>query len=528
VSLSTIKIKTFLTFSGLNRQTTAMHSIISRGKKGLFLALSFFVFHQVSAQTTNPVVKTNKGYIHGLTESGILVFKGVPYAAPPLGSLRFMPPVEHASWKDTLQATNFGSIAIQFANGKVVGSEDCLSLNVYTPAADNHKRAVVVWVHGGSMTSGTGKGMDGHAFADHDDIVTVTINYRLGVFGFLYLGDVDKKYAASANNGVLDCVMALTWIKQNIAAFGGDPARVTIMGESAGAKLLSAVSVSPKSRGLFQQFIGESGSVQCIRDTTTAKKIRERELAKLRLGKSEAAKLLTLPADSLISAQAAVCQGVEGTSFFGPVNDGVVINNDPYQYADGKNLPKFKALLGTNKTEATLFAATDSRVSDPDSLFFRKCFGYPYPLVYHAYLKKKETMNGGDAAIYIFTQYMYQMHTYRWGKALSNIGIPVWMYRFDYAKGQFGAGHAMELAFVWYKPGTDIGDPEKKQLAVNMHNAWVAFIKTGNPNVDGLPQWSNYSDANRQIMVFDTPSQVTKLNEVFDDKDFPSSVFVLK
>ncbi|HEY2581028.1 MAG TPA: carboxylesterase family protein [Mucilaginibacter sp.] len=506
-----------------------MGIVTSRRKAGLSLTLLFFVLSfQLSAQTVNPVVKTNKGFVRGLTEGSILVFKGIPYAAPPLSSLRFMPPVEHNSWKDTLSATNFGAIAMQVANDKIVGSEDCLSLNVYTPAADNHKRAVVIWVHGGSMTAGSGKGMDGHAFADRDDIVTVTINYRLGVFGFMYLGDVDRSYSASANNGVLDCIMALTWIKQNIAAFGGDPNKVTIMGESAGAKLLSAVTVSPKSKGLFQQFIGESGSVQCVRDTVTAKKIRLRVLGKLHLEKDDAAKLLTLPADSLMTAQAAVCQGVEATSFFGPVNDGKVINNDPYKYAAAKKLPRFKALLGTNKTEATLFAATDIRITYPDTLFLRKCFGYMYPLVYRTYLAKKKTMNQNDAAISVFTQYMYQMHTYRWARALTNNGIPVWMYRFDYAKGRFGAGHAAELPFVWYDPASNTGDAEKKQLAVIMHGAWVAFIKTGNPNGKGLPLWSNYHNSDRKVMLFDTVSKITTLKEVFDDKEFPSSVFVLK
>ncbi|HEY4328023.1 MAG TPA: carboxylesterase family protein [Mucilaginibacter sp.] len=506
-----------------------MYAFLPKRIKGFLLVLSSFILpHQLSAQTLNPVVKTTRGVVRGLAEGSILVFKGIPYAAPPLGTLRFKPPTEHNFWKDTLSATNFGPVAMQVSNDKVVGSEDCLSLNVYTPAADNHKRAVVVWVHGGSMTAGSGKGMDGHAFSDRDDIVTVTINYRLGVFGFMYLGDVDRSYAASANNGVLDCIMALTWIKQNIAAFGGDPNRVTIMGESAGAKLLSAVTVSPKSKGLFQQFIGESGSVQCIRDTITAKKIRLRVLGKLHLEKNDAAKLLTLPADSLMSAQGSVCQGVEATSFFGPVNDGKVINNDPYKYAASKKLPSFKALLGTNKTEATLFAATDIRVTYPDTLFLRKCFGYAYPTVYRTYLAKKKTMSQNDAAITVFTQYMYQMHTYRWAKALNNDGIPVWMYRFDYAKGRLGAAHAAELSFVWYNPAANTSDAEKKQLAVNMHSAWVAFIKTGNPNGKGLPLWANYHNNDRKVMLFDTISKMTTLKEVFDDKEFPSAVFALK
>jgi len=501
-----------------NKKCVIVHVLLS-------LIISVFT---TSAQVPNPVVKTNKGYVLGAVENGIDVFKGIPYAAPPVGTLRFKPPVEHTAWKDTLAASKFGSVATQFSNKKVIGSEDCLSLNVYTPKNDHQKRAVVVWVHGGSMTSGAGKGQDGHAFADHDDIVTITINYRLGVFGFMYLGDVDKSYAASANNGVLDCIMALSWIKQNIAAFGGDPDRVTIMGESAGAKLLSAVIVSPKVKGLFQQYIAESGSVQCIRDTVTAKNERLRILRKLHLDQIDAPKLLSMSADSLIEAQAAACGGVEGTSFFGPVIDGVVINSDPYQYAAGKNLPHFKALVGTNETEATLFAAMDDRVKNPDSSFFKASFGDDYPMVYRDYLLELKALSPADAAIKVFTQYMYQMHTYRWAKALSQTGIPVWMYRFDYDKGPYGAGHAAELPFVWYNPEVNITDTAKRQLAINMHNVWVAFIKNGNPNTAGLPQWPGYNDQTRQVMLFNTPSQVIGLKEVFDDKDFPSAVFVLR
>ncbi len=248
-----------------------MTKIISKAGFAFLLVFCITVC-KILAQNIAPVVKTDKGYIKGVTENGISVFKGVPYAAPPVNALRFKSPVDHIVWTDTLPAQKFGVVATQTSGKKVIGSEDCLTLNIYTPKADRQKRAVLVWVHGGSMTAGAGKGQDGHAFADHDDIVTVTINYRLGVFGFMYLGDLNKAYSASGNNGVLDCIMALKWIKQNITAFGGDPDRVTVVGESAGAKLLSAVLVSPKSKGLFQQYIAESGSVQCIRDTITRKK----------------------------------------------------------------------------------------------------------------------------------------------------------------------------------------------------------------------------------------------------------------
>jgi para-nitrobenzyl esterase len=495
---------------------------IAKAITGLLLLMLCVAFW-ACAQDPNTVVKTRQGYINGLSENSILVFKGIPYAAPPVGSLRFMPPVAHSTWTDTLQATKFGSKAMQSSGGKVTGSEDCLFLNVYTPAADHNKRAVVVWVHGGSMTTGSGPGMDGHAFSDHDDIVTVTINYRLGVFGFMYLGDIDKRYAASANNGVLDCIMALKWIKENIASFGGDPGRVTIMGESAGAKLISAVLCAPGSKGLYQQYIAESGSVQCIRDTVTAKNERLRILQSTNPAEKDSRALLDLSADSLMKLQVKAASGVSATSFFGPVIDGVVIKNDPYQYAAGNKLPKIKALIGTNKTEASLFIAMDSRYKNPDSLLLKEMFGDDYPMVYKSYAEWSKTLSPGDAAVKTLTEYMYEMHSYRWAKALSQQGIPVWMYRFDYAAGRLGPAHGAELAFIWVNTSKEINE-----LARSMHEAWVAFIKTGDPNTSSLPHWPNYNAASKQIMVFNDKSDVVSLTDVFDDKDFPSSVFVLK
>jgi para-nitrobenzyl esterase len=283
------------------------------------LLFIYILLIDLTATAQNTIVKTNKGYISGINENGILVFKAIPYAAPPVGSLRFMPPVKHQAWHDTLLTTKFGAVAAQPWGDKPNGNEDCLLLNLYTPKADNGKRPVVIWVHGGSMTNGSGMDMNGHAFADNDDIVTIAINYRLGALGFLYMGDVDKRYAASGNCGLLDVVMALKWIKQNISAFGGDPNRVTVMGESAGAKLLAAVMVSPASKGLFQQAILESGSVQCIRDTVTSKLERSRLLSQLGLSPKDAGKLLSIPADSIMKAQGKICAGIGGNSQLGPV-----------------------------------------------------------------------------------------------------------------------------------------------------------------------------------------------------------------
>ncbi len=395
-----------------------------------------------SAQT----VKTAQGYIRGTMENGIAVFKGIPYAQPPENDLRYLPPIPHKSWKDTLNAANFGPSATQPAGSKVTGSEDCLYLNLYTPALDNHKRPVVVWVHGGSMTNGSGSGMNGHAFADKDDIVTITINYRLGALGFLYLGDVDKKYAQSGNLGLLDVVAALKWVHQNIAAFGGDPNRVTVMGESAGAKLLSAVMVAPASRGLYQQAILESGSVQCIRDSVTAKNERSRLLKQLGLTPNDAPKLLNMPADSIIKAQGKICEGIGGNSQFGPVYDGVTIPQDGYKYAASGKLSGIRAIIGTNENEGAAFINPKANYNDAYNTIFKPLFQNDAPVAYRYYQQQLKTDSPYAAAVKTLTQYMYQMHSYRLASVLTGTGANLWMYRYNYQNGKtFGARHGDEL-----------------------------------------------------------------------------------
>lgn len=456
-----------------------------------------------------PVVRTAEGYIRGVSENDISVFKGVPYAQPPVGDRRYMPPAAHTLWTDTMNVSTFGAQAMQPTGNKASGSEDCLYLNIYTPATDKGKRPVVVWVHGGSMTNGSGSGMNGHAFADRDDIVTITINYRLGALGFLYLGDIDKRYAQSGNLGLLDVVAALQWIRENIAAFGGDPGSVTLMGESAGAKLISAVMVAPASKGLFQQAILESGSVQCIRDTITAR--HERSALLKQLGLDDPHQLLDIPADTLIRAQGKICAGIGGNSQFGPVYDGVTITEDGY--AATRHLSGIRVLMGTNEDEAALFISPNIDYSRVFTPLFRS----NAPLPYAYYQRQLRTDSPYAAAVKTLTQYMYQMHAYRFAKALSNNGIPVWMYRFKYQGGRpFGARHSYELHYIW--------DVDNSPLAVNMHGAWVSFIKTGNP----LPQWPRYAGSAPKIMVFDTTDTVTTLSAVYDDPGFPSAVFIIK
>jgi len=490
-----------------------------------------FLLVTLNLASQTPVVKTTRGYIKGISENGIAVFKSIPYAQPPTGILRYQPPRPHQPWADTLPAVQFSAAALQPAGAKVNGSEDCLYLNLYTPKIDHRKRAVVIWVHGGSMTGGSGKNMDGHAFADQDDIVTITINYRLGALGFLYLGDLGREYRQSGNLGLLDVIAALQWVHDNIVAFGGDPRRVTVMGESAGAKLLSAVMVSPASKGLYQQAILESGAVQCIRDSVTAGKARSLLLKQLGLDPKDARKLLTIAADSLIKAQAKVCAGIGGNSFFGPVYDGITTPEDGYQYAGEGKLSGIRTIIGTNEQEGAGFIGKNDIGSDPNASIFQPLFRSNAPMANAYYQILLQTDSPYAAVVRTLTQYMYQLHSYRFAKALSSAGTPVYVYRYSYQNGrEFGARHGDELHYIWGAARilTSNDDAAKKQLARSLHSAWAAFIKTGDPNGAGIPQWPTYKDTDRQVMVFSDVDTVTHLQEVYDDRRFPSAVFIIK
>jgi para-nitrobenzyl esterase len=510
-------------------QQLLQSAIVSRILQILRASVLVFSFQSVAAQI--PLAHIRQGYLHGTTENGIVIFKSVPYAEPPVGALRYLPPVVHRVWQDTLNATEFGASAVQPMGASVTGSEDCLYLNVYTPAIDNGKRPVVIWVHGGSMTGGTGKTMDGHAFADKDGIVTITINYRLGAFGFLYLGDLGQKYCQSGNLGLLDVVAALQWVHENISAFGGDPSRVTVMGESAGAKLLSAVMVTPASKGLFQQAILESGAVQCIRDSVTAKNARALLLRQLGLRPDQVHHLLALPADTLIKAQAKVCAGIGGNSFFGPVYDGLTIPADGYQYARDGKLSGIRVLIGTNEEEGASFVGKKDFGAEPDRFIFQPLFRFNAPLANAYFQIRLRTDSPYVAMVKTLTQYMYQLHSYRFAGALSHGGTPVYMYRYQYQNGrEMGARHGDELHYIWgaCRIAASGDDPVKKQLARTLHGAWSAFIRTGDPNGDILPHWPRYSVGDKKVMVFDVVDLVMVLKEVYDDNNFPSAVFVIK
>ncbi|WP_447641756.1 MULTISPECIES: carboxylesterase/lipase family protein [Chitinophagaceae] len=482
---------------------------------GCILPIFVIGFVNVLAAQDSVVVHTDLGAVKGMKEGECWVFKGVPYAEKLTDATRFNPPQLKLGWADTLDCRQFGDRAPQYGNSAnvVKGSLNCLSLNIYTATCNaKAKKPVLVWVHGGGMTNGQGADMDGHAFADQDSVVTVTMNYRLGVLGFLYLEDVKK--GVSGNNGLLDLITALQYIRKNISAYGGDANRISVMGESAGAKLASTLLLTMQSKDLFRQLILESGAIQCVRDIATAKSMRQRLLDTLQI--KDPKMLLTMPLEKLVDAQNKVCGGAQGTNYFGPVADGSVIPIDFVRLLEKRDLRGQRFLLGSNKAESRLFMNMDRRLYRPDVHVLSDWFGKNGSIIDSAVLH-----SGKDSVTGLLTEYMYAMHTHRLVNMLAKKQVPTWLYRFDYdAKGE-GATHAQELAYVWYRKSAD-KHVANEPLAENVHQQWVRFIKGNVPEEN----WKTFS-RNRIMKVIGDASSYIDNPIFYEDARFPIGCFRL-
>src|SRR5450631_109687 len=287
------------------------------------------------------LVETTSGKVQGLEQGAITVWKGIPFAHPPIAHRRFLPPQPLPPWSTVLDATQFGPASLQSAhlgnasavNGRPT-SEACLSLNIWSPGADLQKRPVMVYIHGGGFVIGSGSEplFDGTSFATQHDLVVVTCNYRLGLLGWLYLGDLAGSAYTQGNAALLDQIAALQWVHDNIAAFGGDPDRVTVMGESAGAMSIGNLLAMPVARGLFQGAILESGACSSILLTREqATSITQTVLKKLDLHTSQVLSLTEVPAETLLTVQDEVDREWRGIEAFAPVIEGVTLPKHPLE-----------------------------------------------------------------------------------------------------------------------------------------------------------------------------------------------------
>ncbi|HUS83009.1 MAG TPA: carboxylesterase/lipase family protein [Dehalococcoidia bacterium] len=493
-------------------------------------------------------VKTSKGELRGTAEGGLHVFRGIPFARPPVGELRFRVPQEVASWQGVRDATRFGSRAMQVPNEaleSILGraedqpplGEDCLYLNVWTPGLDDRRRPVMVWIHGGGFTIGAGSDAiyDGSALASRDAVV-VTINYRLGPFGFLHAaGLADSPEAFAANFGMLDQIAALKWVQSEIAAFGGDPGNVTIFGESAGAMSVGVLLASPPASGLFHKAILQSGAAhQALTEelavtnaTAFAEALGTAELDGGSLRARPAAELLEAQVKMEAEAAQATRRGLGLGLRFQPVIDGRVISQLPIEHVRGGSAKDIPVLIGTTLDEYKLFAVMMPRLREISEDEAAKRFSWMLPgrdierarSLLGGYRKARAARGEPDdpyetvcAAV---TDWLFRVPADRLAEAQSSHLDRVFAYRLDWrspvGEGILGACHAIDLPFVfgtqrlarrWVGQGDDVD-----ALATRVGDAWVAFARNGDPSTDSLP-WPQFDAAGRKTMVLDRECRV--------------------
>jgi para-nitrobenzyl esterase len=492
------------------------------------------------------IVRTTKGELEGTVEGKLLVFRGIPFAKAPVGDLRFRPPRPMEPWQGVRDASRFGCRAVQIPNEAleaILGrpeslppiSEDCLNLNVWTPALDEKRRPVMVWIHGGGFTTGAGSEpiCDGQALVSRD-VVLVTINYRLGPLGFLCAPGFAEGDEPYTNFGILDQIAALEWVKAEIASFGGDPGNVTIFGESAGAMSVGTLLGAPAAKGLFQKAILQSGAAhQVLSEEVAAKNIVALAEA-MGMKEPDVAGLRARPLDDIVEAQKTL--DVEdaraqrrGAGFglrYQPVLDGNLLPKPPIeQVRDGfaKDVP---LLIGTTAEEYKVFGAMMPFLRDmsPDDAASRLSTLLPGRDVAKArsilktYEKARKASDESTEPFELFcaavTDWLFRVPADRLAEAQAK-RQKVFSYRLDwrspYGEGLLGACHAIDLPFVfgthklarrWVGRGEDVD-----ALAAKIEDAWVAFARTGDPTTDALA-WPEFDAARRKTMVLDRECRV--------------------
>ncbi|WP_033213794.1 carboxylesterase/lipase family protein [Streptomyces virginiae] len=497
------------------------------------------------------VVDLPAGRLRGAIDGGVTVFRAVPYAAPPVGDLRWRPARPHAGWSGTRDATTDGPSAPQMymeggdpvlgGHGSPPFGEDCLTLNVWTPAADDARRPVLVWIHGGGFVSGSGSlpGYSGRTFARDGDLVVVSINYRIGPLGYLYpgengdgVGDDGGDGGEGGNFWLTDQLAALRWVKENIAAFGGDPDCVTVAGQSGGAVSTAALAGHPRTEGLIRRVILQSPPFGL--DLPGPAAYLERTAAYLELaGAKDLAELRTVPWPELIAAGGGlfaqtVRWGYWPTPFL-PVIDEVTLTGHPAQALLGGAAAGIDVMIGWTREEANFgfaldegyAAATREQVVDR----IAETFGSEAAEgVYAAYERARPGARPADVLMDLITDELFRVPALRLAEARAEAGSPVWAYQFDLPtpayEGRLGAAHCLELPFVFdnfdqwsHAPFlAGLAPAVRDGLAYAMHRAWIAFVRTGDPNHPDLPRWRPYDTGTRTTMRFD--SVVTALDDL--------------
>ncbi len=496
----------------------------------------------IRVSDSEPVVEIACGKIRGYSHNGTLAFKAIPYGAGTSGPNRFLPPQKPAPWPGIRSCLYHGFVCPQpqragwknneeswlFSWDDGTPSEDCLNLNVWTAGLDNQKRPVMVWLHGGGFTAGSSTELpsyDGENLARRGDVVVVSVNHRLNVFGFLNLAAFGDKYALSGNAGMLDIVAALEWVRDNISRFGGDPGNVTVFGQSGGGGKVTALMAMPSARGLFHRAIVESGSLLKAATVETSNNLAERLLKELNLTGADPEKLQQMPFDQLQKAAAEVgrmrlpASGVidfrrlDLTRGWAPVAGNAALPAQPFDpkapemsasvpLLVGNTLNEF--INGINKPDA--FKMT----SDELQTNMRNTYADRASKILEVFRASYANANHFQLWSVIGASSVRSMSLEQARRKAAQQSAPVYCYRFDWQTpvldGRPMAFHCAELAFVFDNTGrcqNMTGDgPRARALAARMSDTWIHFARSGNPNHSRIPDWKAFDPSTSGTMVF--------------------------
>jgi para-nitrobenzyl esterase len=490
------------------------------------------------------LAETAFGKVRGVEVSGIKIFKGVPYGASTAGSNRFMPPMDPAPWSGIRDALHYGpstpqsnpdapraASPLSTASANLPPeSEDCLVLNIWTPAVnDGRKRPVLFWCHGGGFVSGSGSspGTDGANMARRGDVVVVTVNHRLNALGFTYLAEFGgSDFASSGDAGMLDLVHALGWVRNNIGNFGGDPNTVMIFGQSGGGRKVGTLLAMPSAKGLFHRAVIESGPTIKLVEREQAIRVAGMLLAKLNLGKTQVHELQQVPVERLMRAYFAVVKDMgdadQMTQGFSPTVDGSAVPHHPFHPAASPISADVPLMLGHTRTEMTLFSVgSDPAAFSCDEAGMRsrvkKLVGERTDGIIEVYRKANPRATPSDLYFLIASDYRYGAPVMKIAERRAALGRgPVHLYYFTWESpaqgGRLHSPHTMEIPFafdnVQISRALTGGGADAMALADKLSDTWIAFARTGDPNTPKLPHWPAFNPKDRPTMVINNESKV--------------------